>query len=64
MLDKLMKFWRELLDSFDTAGGHIFLLVILAYVMVVFQVQSMEKFQGEIVGGLLVALKGQGSAQK
>lgn len=34
------------------------MLLVLAIIMTAMHGQSMEKFQGEVVGGLLVALRG------
>ena len=50
--------WREFLDSLNSDGGHILLLLVLAIVLTLLHGQSVERFQGEVVGGLLVALRG------
>lgn len=54
----MMTRWQQFLDSLNSDGGHIFLLLALAVAMTVMHGQSVEKFQGEVVGGLLVALRG------
>jgi hypothetical protein len=53
-----MNSWQKFLDSLNTDGGHIFLLLCLAVALTLMHGQSVEKFQGEVVGGLLVALRG------
>jgi hypothetical protein len=49
---------RAIIDAFDSNGGHIVLLLVLALVFTFCGAQNVEKFQGEVIGGLLVALRG------
>jgi len=58
MIEKLIKAWSDALASLDTNGGHIFLLLVLAFVLTASHCQSMEKFQGEVIGALLMACRG------
>jgi len=56
-----MERWQKFLDSLNSDGGHILLLLVMGMTLgalTVLHVQSAEKFQGEVMGGLLVALRG------
>jgi hypothetical protein len=54
-----MRFWQDMLDSFNSDGGHILLLVLLFFW---FRGDaSMEKYAGEVMGALLMYLKMVGS---
>lgn len=55
----LMRFWQDLLDSLNSDGGHILLLVALFWW---FRGDTaMEKYMGEVMGALLMYLKMAGS---
>lgn len=56
-----MNTWRAWLDSLDTPGGHIVLLVfvlVLLMLATVWKIQGIDKFMGEAFGALLYSLRG------
>lgn len=55
----VMRFWQDFLDSLNSDGGHILLLIgLFAW----FNMDAgFEKFSGEVMGALLMYLKMAGS---
>ena len=56
-----MKLWNDFLGSLNSDGGHILLLLVLTSILTMMGGQSIEKFQGECIGALLMACRGQGN---
>ncbi len=56
-----MKLWQDFLDSINTDGGHLFLLGLFVMVCCMHIAPSLEKYEGELIGALLMALKAAGS---
>ncbi len=54
-----MVLWQDFLDSLDTGGGHLLLLSVFAIVFACFG--NLEKYEGELIGALLMGLKVAGS---
>jgi len=55
-----MNAWKEFLGSLDSPGGHILLLLVAVAALLAATacgLQSAEKFLGEFVGALLLALR-------
>lgn len=53
--------WRDFIDSLDTPGGHIICLMFLLFpagAMVYFKLDHASVFLSEIVGALLIVLRG------
>ena len=61
-----MSLWKELLDSLDTSGGHIFVLSVASMVLLFsghfFQMETASQHTELFLGALLLALKGTGKA--
>lgn len=53
--------WRKFLESLDTPGAHMIVLLQLMILLFLAQRlgwQSAERFEGEVIGALLMGLKG------
>ena len=62
-----MTTWKNFLDSLDTTGGHILLLIgvlVMLFGATHAGMQSADKFMGEAFGALLYSLRGQIPAAK
>lgn len=62
-LETLVNTWQEFLDSLDTTGGHVFVLLLLMSIGVGMHLGSIPKGEDVIIaalGALLGALKGMG----
>lgn len=56
-----MERWHRFLESLDTPGAHMIVLVqlmILLFLANRLGWQSAERFEGEVIGALLMGLKG------
>lgn len=51
-----MRLWQDFLDSFDSQGGHLLLLVLLLIVLPHLGLTDAQKFEGEVIGALLMGL--------
>lgn len=59
MIDQLIRVWQDFLDSLDTGGGHLLLLSVFAIIFA--HVPALDKYEGELIGALLMGLKVAGS---
>lgn len=59
----VMTLWQDFLDSLNTDGGHILLLALFVLICCLKweAMGDLQKYQGELVGALLLMLKQAGS---
>ena len=64
VVSSIVATWREFLQSFDTVGGHVILLMLAFFVLCRVQnVQGIDQYRAECVGALLYALKASGQSR-
>ncbi len=54
--DVAIRIWQDFLDSLDSTGGHLFMLCVLLLILPHIGLSDAAKFEGEVIGALLMAL--------